>query len=424
MMLLFDAIASNDYNAGLLEGETLGRFMRIGIVVNPDAGLGGRLGFKGSDGRAAEARSAGAVDRAGPRMHQTLEALKTLLSSSLNRSNLELECLGWKGRMGDTWIPTPSEKMFFTHIGETPAETSVTETSQLVTALIEAGAEAILYAGGDGTTRDIANTLASISKEAQEIPLIGVPGGVKMHSGCFATTPKAAAEVTLAFLLGDLRCAITEVMDLDEEIYQEGVWKVRMYGEAWTPSSPRFMQGAKEQVERTSESDTIEGLARHVESLLSSDENLMIIWGSGGTIQRMGEFCGEELTLLGIDILGPVKNGKRKLFRDLNEQQLLEIIAQHVDGNGEPRPRLLLLSPMGGQGFLIGRGNLQLSPEVLVMIGIDNLLGVATPAKLIGLSAVRIDTGDTELDQVFQTKRFIKILQGFRTTRLIRIEEA
>ena len=423
-MLLFDAIASNDYNAGLLEGETLGRFMRIGIVVNPDAGLGGRLGFKGSDGRAAEARAAGAVDRAGPRMHQTLEALKTLLSSSLNRSNLELECLGWKGRMGHTWIPTPSEKMFFTHIGETPADTSVTETSQLVTALIEAGAEAILYAGGDGTTRDIANTLASISKEAQEIPLIGVPGGVKMHSGCFATTPKAAAEVTLAFLLGDLRCAITEVMDLDEEIYQEGVWKVRMYGEAWTPSSPRFMQGAKEQVERTSESDTIEGLARHVESLLSSDENLMIIWGSGGTIQRMGEFCGEELTLLGIDILGPVKNGKRKLFRDLNEQQLLEIIAQHVDENGEPRPRLLLLSPMGGQGFLIGRGNLQLSPEVLVMIGIDNLLGVATPAKLIGLSAVRIDTGDTELDQVFQTKRFIKILQGFRTTRLIRIEEA
>jgi predicted polyphosphate/ATP-dependent NAD kinase len=398
--------------------------MRIGIVVNPDAGLGGRLGFKGSDGRAAEARAAGAVDRAGPRMHQTLEALKTLLSSSLNRSNLELECLGWKGRMGHTWIPTPSEKMFFTHIGETPADTSVTETSQLVTALIEAGAEAILYAGGDGTTRDIANTLASISKEAQEIPLIGVPGGVKMHSGCFATTPKAAAEVTLAFLLGDLRCAITEVMDLDEEIYQEGVWKVRMYGEAWTPSSPRFMQGAKEQVERTSESDTIEGLARHVESLLSSDDNLMIIWGSGGTIQRMGDFCGEELTLLGIDLLGPVENGKRKLFRDLNEQQLLEIIAQHVDENGEPRPRLLLLSPMGGQGFLIGRGNLQLSPEVLVMIGIDNLLGVATPAKLIGLSAVRIDTGDTELDQVFQTKRFIKILQGFRTTRLIRIEEA
>jgi predicted polyphosphate/ATP-dependent NAD kinase len=424
MALLFDAIASNDGNAGLLEGETLRIFMRIGIVVNPDAGLGGRLGFKGSDGRAAEARAAGAEDRAGPRMYQTLEDLKTLLLSSLNRSNIELECLGWKGRMGDAWMPTSNEKMFFTQIGETPAETSMIETSQLVTSLVEAGAEAILYAGGDGTTRDITNTLEAISKEAQEIPLIGVPGGVKMHSGCFATTPKAAAEVTLAFLLGDLRCAITEVMDLDEEVYQEGVWKVRMYGEAWTPSSPRFMQGAKEQIERSSESDTIEGLANHVESLLSSDDDLMVIWGSGGTLRRMGDFCGEELTLLGIDILGPVDNGKRQLFSDLNEQQLLEIIAQHVDENGAPRPRLLLLSPMGGQGFLIGRGNLQLSPDVLRMIGIDNILGVATPAKLIGLNAVRIDTGEVELDQVFQTKRFIKILQGFRTTRLIRIEEA
>ncbi len=398
--------------------------MRIGIVVNPDAGLGGRLGFKGSDGRAAEARAAGAEDRAGPRMKLALDALQSLLSSSLNRSDVDLECLGWSGRMGGTWVPEPSEKMTFTSIGSTPAETSVEETSQLVRDLVDGGAEALLYAGGDGTTRDIANTLESIGKDAQEIPLIGVPGGVKMHSGCFATTPKAAAEVTLAFLLGDLRCAITEVMDLDEEIYQEGIWKVRMYGEAWTPSSPRFMQGAKEQVERTSEADTIEGLAQHVESLLSSQDDLMVIWGSGGTLRRMGEFCGEELTLLGIDVLGPFENGERQAHTDLNEQQLLEVIAQHVDESGNERLRLLLLSPMGGQGFLIGRGNLQLSPDVLRMIGIDNILGVATPAKLIGLNAVRIDTGEVELDQVFQTKRFIKILQGFRTTRLIRIEEA
>ena len=398
--------------------------MRIGIVVNPDAGLGGRLGFKGSDGRAAEARAAGAEDRAGPRMNQALEALKTLLESSLNRTQVKMECIGWEGRMGGAWVPSANENITFSSIGITPDTTSEKDTSELVHALVESGAEAILYAGGDGTTRDIANTLESINKDAQEMPLIGVPGGVKMHSGCFATTPKAAAEVTLAFLLGDLRCAITEVMDLDEEIYQEGVWKVRMYGEAWTPSSPRFMQGAKEQVERTSEVDTIEGLSQHVKSLLDSDEDLMIIWGSGGTLRRIGENCGEELTLLGIDVLGPVENGQRKLYSDLNEQQLLDIIALHVDEKGEQRQRLLLLSPMGGQGFLIGRGNLQLSPDVLKLVGIENILGVATPAKLIGLNAVRIDTGDVALDQVFQTKRFVKILQGFRTTRLIRIEEA
>ncbi|MBP03270.1 MAG: hypothetical protein CMA72_00575 [Euryarchaeota archaeon] len=398
--------------------------MRIGIVVNPDAGLGGRLGFKGSDGRAAEARAAGAEDRAGPRMTLALDSLQTLLSSSLNRSDAAMECFGWNGRMGGSWVPETQNNMTFTSIGETPKETSVADTEKLVTALINTEVEAILYAGGDGTTRDIANTLEKIGKEAQEIPLIGVPGGVKMHSGCFATTPKAAAEVTLAFMIGDLRCAITEVMDLDEEIYQEGVWKVRMYGEAWTPSSPRFMQGAKEQVERTSEADTIEGLAQHVKSLLSSENDLMVVWGSGGTLRRMGDFCGHQLTLLGIDILGPLVNGERKLYSDLNEQQLLDILSSHVDENGNPRPRLLLLSPMGGQGFLIGRGNLQLSPDVLRMIGIDNILGVATPAKLIGLNAVRIDTGEVELDQVFQKKRFMKILQGFRTTRLIRVEEA
>tara|TARA_B100001564_G_C20639251_1_gene671243 strand:- start:106 stop:1302 length:1197 start_codon:yes stop_codon:yes gene_type:complete len=398
--------------------------MRIGIVVNPDAGLGGRLGFKGSDGRAAEARAAGAEDRAGPRMLLALEYLKTLLSSSLNRTDASMEGFGWNGRMGGTWFPESQSNMTFTAIGETPAQTSMNETEELVTALIHADVEVILYAGGDGTTRDIANTLEKIGDKAKEIPLIGVPGGVKMHSGCFATTPKAAAEVALAFMIGDLRCAITEVMDLDEEIYQEGVWKVRMYGEAWTPSSPRFMQGAKEQVERTSEADTIEGLAQHVKSLLSSDDDLMIVWGSGGTLRRMGEFCGHELTLLGIDILGPLIDGKRELHADLNEQQLIDVLSSHKDENGVERQRLLLLSPMGGQGFLIGRGNLQLSPDVLRMIGVDNILGVATPAKLIGLNAIRIDTGDVELDQVFQVKRFMKILQGFRTTRLIRVEES
>jgi len=398
--------------------------MRIGVVVNPDAGLGGKLGFKGSDGRAAEARAAGAEDRAGPRMAQALESLCVLLSGSLNRNDARITLVGWEGRMGSSWVKNLNSHLAFQSIGITPEATSDHDTHNLVNDLVKAEVEAIVYAGGDGTTRDIVKALESIGKEAQEIPLVGVPGGVKMHSGCFATTPKAAAEVVLAFVLGDLRCAITEVMDLDEDVYQQGVWKVRMYGEAWTPSSPRFMQGAKEQVERSSEVDTIEGLAHHVQTLLDDKPDLMVIWGSGGTLRRMGEHEELELTLLGIDAQGPVANGKRTLHADLNEQELLDVLAQHVDENGEPRPRLLLLSPMGGQGFLIGRGNLQLSPDVLRVIQFDNILGVATPAKLIGLQSVRIDTGDPALDDEFQAKRFVKILQGFRTTRLIRIEES
>ena len=352
-------------------------------------------------------------------MNQCLTHLSDLASSSLNRAGVHLTLVAWEGRMGATWVPDleKADHVSVVCSGSTPATTSPEDTARLVGELVEAGVDAILYAGGDGTTRDIVNALESAGPEAQTVALIGVPGGVKMHSGCFATTPKAAAEVALSFALGDLRTAITEVMDLDETVYAKGEWKVRMYGEAWTPSSPRFMQGAKEQVERVSEEDTIEGLAHHVNTLLEDEPDLMVVWGSGGTLRRMGEHLNLDLTLLGID----VQHGDH-LHRDLNEQGLLEVIGGHVSDNDQ-RPLLLLLSPMGGQGFLIGRGNLQLSPDVLRAIGHSNILGVATPSKLIGLEAVRIDTGDDDLDAEFQDKRFIKILQGFRTTRLIRVAE-
>ena len=375
--------------------------MRVGILVNPDAGLGGKLGFKGSDGRAKEARAAGAEDRAGPRMSQCLSKLEQLLKSGLNRTNINPEFLTWQGRMGGDWLAG----FDFTNLGSSPIESSAGDTSNLVNDLISNQVDVILYAGGDGTTRDIVNAM-----KGNETPLIGVPGGVKMHSGCFATTPNAAAEVLLSFLQGDLLSSITEVMDLDEEVYLKGEWKVRMYGEAWTPSSPRFMQGSKQQVERASEDEIIEGLANHISDLIKENDKLMIIWGSGGTITRIGRHLGLELTLLGIDIY---HNGE--IFSDLNEQQLLEKIEPY---EGE---KLLLLSPMGGQGFLIGRGNLQLSPNVLRAIGHESILGIATPSKLIGLNFLRIDTGDPELDLTFQEKRFIKLLQGYRTTRVIRV---
>tara|TARA_Y100001954_G_scaffold20614_1_gene18815 strand:+ start:1976 stop:3109 length:1134 start_codon:yes stop_codon:yes gene_type:complete len=376
--------------------------MRVGIVVNPDAGLGGKLGFKGSDGRAKEARKAGAQDRAGPRMALCLDRFAELLNSSLNRAGMSPTLLAWDGRMGGDWITND-----YTSLGETPDSTSADDTSSLVSQLIEHEVDVILYAGGDGTTRDIVNTLGEV-----KIPLIGVPGGVKMHSGCFATTPNAAAEVLFSFVIGDLMSSITEVMDLDEEIYLTGQWKVRMYGEALTPASPRFMQGAKQQVERSSEAEIIEGLASHINELIINDPELMVVWGSGGTLRLIGELIGQELTLLGIDI-----QYQDKVYNDLNEQELIKILSTH-SGN-----KLLLLSPMGGQGFLIGRGNLQLSPEVLRIIGIESILGVATPGKLTGLSNVRIDTGEESLDNEFKQRKFVKMLQGYRTTRVIRVAD-
>ena len=233
-----------------------------------------------------------------------------------------------------------------------------------------------------------------------------------MHSGCFAATPRAAAEVVNAYHLGELLLANTEVMDLDEEVYRQGEWRVRMYGEAMTPASPRWMQGAKEQVESASEEEVLEGLAEHIEDLRKEDEDLLIIWGSGGTLRTLAEMNGLQATLLGIDIsIG------EELHNDLNETQILEVLEQH-DGT-----RLLLLSPMGGQGFLIGRGNLQISPEVIRQVGLDNILGIITPSKLLTVNSLRIDTGDEELDAEFLQRKYLKMLQGFRTTRIMRVAE-
>ena len=372
--------------------EFLADNMRLAVVVNPDAGLGGRLGFKGSDGRAAEARAAGAEDRAGPRMRQCLERL-----SELAREPIEI--LAWDGRMGGDWIPGE-----YTSTGKTPELTDASSTSEFIKAH---SPDLFLYAGGDGTTRDIVEALGE-----REIPLVGVPGGVKMHSGCFATTPKAAAEVVWSFVTGDLMLARTEVMDLDEEVYRKGEWKVKMYGEAFTPASPRWMQGAKEQVQRESEEETLEAMSSHVANLVEDNPDLMVVWGSGGTLRQMCAQLGHDSTLLGIDI-----QHAGKMFNDLNEEGLLEIINRH---DGEIK---LLLSPMGGQGFLIGRGNLQLSPDVLRAIGIDNILGIATPAKLLGLNELRIDTGDEKLDAEIRSKKYLKVLQGYRTTRIIRVAD-
>ncbi len=372
--------------------EFLAPIMRLAVVVNPDAGLGGKLGFKGSDGRAAEARAAGAQDRAGPRMRICLEKL-----SELAREPIEI--LAWDGRMGGDWIPGE-----YTSTGKTPDNTDATSTSEFIKAH---SPDLFLYAGGDGTTRDIVEALGD-----REIPLVGVPGGVKMHSGCFATTPKAAAEVVWSFFTGDLMVARTEVMDLDEEVYRKGEWKVRMYGEAFTPASPRWMQGAKEQVQRESEEETLEAMSSHIANLVEENPDLMLVWGSGGTLRQICKQIGKESTLLGIDI-----QHAEMMYNDLNESGLLEIINQH---QGEIK---LLLSPMGGQGFLIGRGNLQLSPDVLRAIGTDNILGIATPAKLLGLNELRIDTGDEDLDAEIRGKKYLKVLQGYRTTRVIRVAD-
>ena len=388
---------------------------RIGIIVNPDAGLGGRLALKGSDGMAEIARSKGATDRAGPRMNEAFEHLISIIELS----SISWENVHWflpEGRMGDSWIPEKMRKYGeWTNIFDTPETTTAEETINVIHSLIEENVEIILYAGGDGTTRDIIGALENI--DSASTPILGIPAGVKMHSGSFGASPRAAAEAFAAWFSGDLLIAQTEVMDLDETLYREGEWVVKMYAEAMSPGSPRWMQGSKQRIERVSEVEILESLGDHLRETIEDDPELLVIWGSGGTLRTLGESIGFTITVLGID----VTLGNENIGTDLDETQLINTINEHKDRFKDNARILTLLSPMGGQGFLIGRGNLQLSPTVIRSIGIDNILAIVTPAKLATLNTLRIDTGDINLDQKFQEKKYMKALQGYRTTRLIRI---
>jgi predicted polyphosphate/ATP-dependent NAD kinase len=377
----------------------------IGVLVNPDAGLGGRLGFKGSDGRAEEAREAGAEDRSGPRMTATLEQLSVLGFEGAEFATCE-------GRMGCDWFPeSPSPSK--TIAGADPS--SAADTEKAVAEFLSLGVDLILYSGGDGTTRDIVTALEEAGQA--DIPLVGVPAGVKMHSGCFAANTNAAAEVIHAWLGGDLLLGTTEVMDLDEDAYRAGKWEVRLYAEVKTPSSPRWMQGAKTRVEASDEDDLLEGMARHIGEMMEEEPELLIIWGTGGTLRTMARHLGLTKTVLGIDVM----KGGKIVASDVTEKSLLELLDGHTgEQTGGAR---ILLSPMGGQGFLIGRGNLQISPEVIRRVGIDGVLGIGTPAKLLTLRALRIDSGDEALDDEFRLKKYLKVLQGYRTTRLVKVAQ-
>ena len=376
--------------------------VRLGLLVNPDAGLGGRLGLKGSDGQAEIARSKGAQDRSGPRMRAMLDHLITI-------SKENLDGIQWyvsKGRMGTDWISPAISSLEVIH--SSSSSTDANDTSQLVGSMIGSDIDLLVYAGGDGTTRDVVAALSEYGRP--ELPIIGVPTGGKMHSGCFASSPKAAAEVLSAWLEGDLLLSSTEVLDLDEDLYRQGKWVVKLYAEAITPASPRWMQGSKMRVEASGEEEIIQGLADHVRETLI-DDRMMIVWGSGGTLRTIGGILGFELNTLGIDITV----GGNIIGSDLNENEILSALKEH---QGDV---ILLLSPMGGQGFLIGRGNLQLSPDVLRIIGVNRVLGIVTPAKMLTLRSLRIETGDSEMDQRFSEKKYLKVLQGYRTTRVLKV---
>lgn len=377
----------------------------IGLLINPIAGMGGRVGLKGTDGVIEEARSRGAEPVAPGR---GAEALKAFLEIAKARQEagrpLEVEWLTCKGKMGEdsfreAGFEDGSYEAVFGPSGTQDA-TTAGDTRAACEVFVDKGVDLVIFVGGDGTARDVYSVLGNTTL------MLGIPSGVKMHSGVFCVNTAVAARIIEAFIDDHLDLSQVEIMDLDEELYRKGEWNIKLFGYARTPYEPTYIQGGKVII-REAEEDVVEDIAWYMKELMEDEPDTLWILGAGGTLLAIGEELGIQKSLLGIDAV----LNKEMVAKDVNEKALLELLDRH------PKAKLVV-SPIGAQGFILGRGNLQLSPAVLKRIGVDNLVVVATPAKLNQTPLLRVDTGDPGLDKEFADKKHIMVIAGDHFRRL------
>lgn len=373
----------------------------IGFVINPIAGMGGRVGLKGTDEVAAQAARLGAVPIANARALEALVEFKARLDREVR-----FPAIRWvtaSGAMGADALKAAG----FTAVAvahECAGETTAKDTSLAVTRFLAAGVDLILFCGGDGTARDIC------AITGQATPVLGIPSGVKMYSGVFALTPARAADILLRFLRQEIGVTTVEILDLDEEKYRRGEWAVRLHMTASTPFEPNYVQVGKALVSSEDDASVHHDIAEHLREEIEAELDCLFLLGPGGTLEAVAHALGVDKTLLGIDAFAD----GRLVEKDVNEQEILDLLGRY------PRHKLVL-SPIGAQGFVLGRGNLQLSPTVIRRLGIDNIIVVATPAKLARTPLLHFDTGDAVLDGELTSRKFFNVVIGYRHTRLVRV---
>ncbi|PKG63092.1 MULTISPECIES: ATP-NAD kinase family protein [Pseudoalteromonas] len=358
---------------------------KLGLIVNPVAGLGGTVALKGSDGAhtAAKAIELGAEPKANSRTKAALEVLlpykERLIIYTVN------------GDMGEQTAKALGFNVEVVYNSE--VVTTSDDTEQAAKVLKDFGVDLVLFAGGDGTARNICHAIEDT------VPVLGIPAGCKIHSGVYAITPKAAGRVVEMLVKGELvTLADADVMDIDEDAFRQGTVKAKRYGEMQTPSEVRYMQAVKNGGKETDEL-VLADIAAHVVSQM--DEDTFYIMGSGSTVEAIMEEMGLENTLLGVDLI----KDQTLVAQDLTAKQLLELT--------HDQSTKLVITLIGGQGHIFGRGNQQLSPALIRAIGKENIIVVATKTKLQALNGRPLicDTGDGELDD--ELTGYIKVTTGF-----------
>ena len=357
--------------------------------------MGGRVGLKGSDGADVlrRARELGAEPESPRRAVQALRAVTPIRES--------VEVVTYPNDMGEEEAAACGLSPMV--IGSVATGGTTAEDTRLAAREMEGlGVDLILFAGGDGTARDV------YSAVGQRVPALGIPTGVKIHSAVYAVSPRHAGEVAAMFLGGRLvAMRDAEVMDIDEEAFRQGTVSAKLYGYLRTPEERRFVQSVKSGGGRT-EPETLSSIAGGV--VRDMEEDCLYVVGPGTTTRAIMDELGVENTLLGVDVV----LNRALVATDANEAALLEL----MDG----RETKIVVTVIGGQGYIFGRGNQQLSPRVLKRVGKENVIVIATAEKLTSLAGrpLLVDTGDPELDR--SLSGYIRVVTGFNEAFVYKVE--
>ncbi len=348
--------------------------LRIGFLINPIAGMGGRVGLHGTDGDlATRAIERGATSHSRKRARITLAELSSV-------SNIEF--LTPRGAMGgELLVELQNEKTYLPHVSLTDftpgSDTSSEDTRSVISEFQSENVDLILFAGGDGTARDIFNVVGD------RIPMLGIPSGVKMRSGVFGLHPGDVAEILKRLVAQEKpQYSTAEILDLG--IGSTDYSASEFFGVARTPSAPDLIQRSKSSHSSTSETGLKE-LAIHYANNLKQET--LYLFGPGGTTQLILQAAqpDQRFDAAGVHALF---NGD-VVGSDLGEDAILELLDRYANVQ-------LVVGVIGGQGYLFGRGNQQLSAAVIDRIGWDRIFIIASSAKLLELMPVQLHVDFTE----------------------------
>ena len=373
----------------------------LGFIVNPLAGIGGPLGFKGSDGAyAIRALMMGARLVSPARA----EAFMDAFSSEARRRGLQVEVLAPPGVMGYDEASKAAGILDVSEASCLPRgvwPTTAHDTRRCARYMEKAGVDLLVFVGGDGTARDV---YESVDKR---LPVLGVPAGVKVYSAVFAVNPEEAALVAAEFLEGRRGLEERPVVDIDEDEYRRGRLVLRVYGYMLVPGGEGMVPSSK----AVSSYSGVEEIAEFFAEEFVEPCTLLVL-GPGETVARIAEMLGARKTLLGVDVY---HNGSI-IASDVDEETLYRLVKEHLERGGRV---LVVVSPVGGQGFIFGRGNQQISPRILRLVGREGVVVVASEEKLRSLDALRVDTGDREVDNML--RGYLRVLTGYGRWRLVKV---